>query len=209
MNDTTRLRGDVLTALDTRFETQGFRRRRDSFAWRRPVTPGLVHSLHLNFGLYRGTGTLVAHPSVGARYDVIEAGLLAAGVIAHRNPERATFGRMLASLTGNPTYQTDVASGAESLAETVWADWCAAGRSYLEELSDLERVIALLESPESQAWCCVVPGDRARLLPLALAAVGRRREALAALDRLRSDCGSDQLLPPFEQFAAWFRAQAT
>ncbi len=209
MNDTTRLRGDVLAALDGRLSTQGFRRRKDTFAWRRTVAPGLIHTLHLNFGLYPASGTLVTHPSVGARYEVIESGLLAAGVITRRSLERATFSRMLASLAGNPTYRTDVESGAECVAETVWADWCAAGRPYLEELSDLERVIALLESPDPQSWCSVGAGARARLLPLALAAVGRRQEALTALDRLLLDRGADQLLPRFEHFAAWFRAQAT
>jgi hypothetical protein len=209
MNDTTRLRGDVLDALDLRLSTQGFRRRKDSFAWRRTVAPGLIHTLHLNFGLYPASGALVIHPSVGVRYEVMEAGLLAAGVITRRSLERTTFGRMLASLAGNPTYRTDVSSGAEFVAETVWADWCAVGRPYLDELSNLERVIARLESPDPQSWCCEVAGARARLLPLALAAVGRRHEALAALDRLRTDRGSDQLLPRFEHFEAWFRAQAT
>ena len=209
MNDTTRLREDVLLALDARFAPIGFRRRKGSFAWKRKAVPGVVHSFHVNFGLYPRAGTLDAHPSVGARHDVIERDLVAAGMVVGKQPDRVTFGKMLSDLAGGALYETDLEAGGEPLAATLWADWCSVGRPYTEQISDLEAVIELLQAHDPAAWCCFGADHRARLLPLALAAVGRRDAALRALDWLGADLGQrDQLLPPFTQFETWFRAQA-
>jgi hypothetical protein len=207
MQETTRLRDDILAALDVRFAPHGYRRRRDSQLWRRKLSPGVITSFHLNFGLYPTVGRLATHPSVGARHDVIERWYVASGLRTKRSLDHMTCGYGMSQLVGIPWYNGDVDTGAEPLAETLWADWCSAGEPYAERLGDLEAVVALLQSPDHRTWCTLGRGQRERLLLLALSAVGRRDEALAAIEAFRKDLRhGDQMVPAFPEFVELFLA---
>jgi hypothetical protein len=204
VNADTQLRESILRSLDPLFAAAGFTRRERSFTWRRKVSTELTHTVHLNFGLY-GASVLV-NPSVGVRHASVERALQTYE-LADRSPDRTTFAQMLSVLSGGH-YSATVAEGPEAVSGTIWADWCATGRPFVAEVSDLNAAIRRLESPDVGTWCCIGRAWRARLLPVTLATAGRRDEALQWLERLRADMvGRDQAIPPFAIFEERFRTR--
>jgi hypothetical protein len=209
MNETTQLRDAILLALDARFASRGFTRRRPSYAWRHAAAPGITHGVHINFGLYPRDGRVSAVPSIGTRIDAVDRLMLAAGLRATSDSDRLIFTQLLPDLAGASSYDATVATDPDGCVDTIWADWCAVGELAVARLSDLSTIITMLSATDPKDWCCPSRSHRARLLPIALAAAGRSAEALSALDWIRTDIASrDQMLPPFEQFETWFRAQA-
>ena len=198
----TQLREAILRTIDPRFASDGFDRRKNDFEWRRRISENLEHSVHLNFG--RHGLSVSVNPSVGVRHEDVERILVQCSV---RTTEAgaATFATMLTDLAGG-RYEATVEEGPEAVGELIWADWCAAGRPFVEDVSTLSAAIRRLQSSEPHDWCCFGRALRARLLPASLAAAGRSHEAIASLESLRGDvAGRDQLLPSFADFEACFR----
>jgi hypothetical protein len=202
MKATTELREQILSALDPLFGSDGFTRKNGHFAFRRAVAASVTQSVHLNFGASESTGTVVVRPSVGARHNDIERGLVVAGVIVKASTDRVTIARSLAP----EPYETTIAKGAGPVAHAIWADWQSVGRQFAHELSASEHVIASLSSDDSKDWGLLIPGMRRRLLILFLDAMDRRTEALGLLDKWESQpAGRDQIIPTLAAFASWFR----
>lgn len=210
MNATTRFRTELLAALDPLFATRGFRRRKDSFAWARSVSAEHTQSVHLNFALYPNAGQIAVIPTIGVRFASLDAGLVAAGVVPKPGSrDRSTVGFAIRPRDAQ-SYLFGTGDSPSAAAEALWRDLEARAFPQLGEAVSLEYVIAALASPEPERWGILGRSSRARLWPLALLAAGRRGEALAVLARLESEMtGADQMVPPFEHFAAWFRGQAT
>ena len=209
MNATTRFRTELLAALDPLFETRGFRRRKDSFAWTRQVSAEQTQSVHLNFGLYPGAAEVSVLPTVGVRFATLEGGLVAAGVVPKTGSrDRSTVGFAIRPADAQ-AYAFSAGDPPSTAAAALWHDLEARAFPQLEEAGSLDYVVAALASPEPDRWGILSRSARARLWPLALQAAGRRREALAVLPQLENELsGVDQMVPPFEYFAAWFRAHA-
>lgn len=210
MNATTRFRTDLLAALDPLFATRGFRRRTDSFAWARQVSGEHTQSVHLNFGLYPAAGQIAVMPTIGVRFATLDAGLVAAGVVPKAGSrDRSTVGFAIRPANA-PSYRFAVGDSPSAAAGVLWRDLEARAFPQLETAVTLDYLIAALASPEPDQWGIVGRSARARLWPLALRAAGRHGEALAVLAQLEDEMrGIDQMVPAFEHFAAWFRAQAT
>jgi hypothetical protein len=210
MNATTRFRTELLAALDPLFATRGFRRRKDSFAWTRRVSAEHTESVHLNFGLYPGAARVSVIPTIGVRFATLEAGLVAAGVVPRTGSrDRTTVGFAIRPANAE-SYAFAAADSPPAAAGALWHDLEARAFPQLEAAGSLDYVITALASPEPDRWGILSRSARARLLPLALQAAGRRDEALVALAQLENEMpGVDQMVPPFEHFAAWFRAHAS
>jgi hypothetical protein len=201
MNDSPR--ESFLAALDARLSPEGFRLRRRSQSWRRETRGLPAIGIHVNFG--RSSQPLAVIPTIGVRYDSIEGELVRAGIVqAGAIKDRFTFARPL-TVVADGVYEVSATEGPGPTVDRIWADWCAEGRSFAEQLSDLDAVITMLESDIPAQWCCASRSDRARLLPVALAVSGRFAEASDWLPRLGEDIrGRDQMLPEFDAFRTWF-----
>ena len=209
MNATTRFRADLLEALDPLLREVGFSRRKDSFAWVRQLSSELTHSVHLNFGLYPAAGRVSVNPTLGVRFATVEAALVAAGVVPQAGSrERSTVAFVMRPRDAT-AYEFAAVSSPAAAANVLWSDLESGELARLEEAGTLDHVIAMLSRPEPDQWGILGRSARARLLPLALRAAGREADALAVLAELEGEMrGVDQMVPPFEHFAAWFRGRA-
>ena len=210
MNATTRFRTELLATLDPLFASRGFARRKVSFGWVRPVSAEHTHTVHLNFGLYPAEGRITVSPCIGVRFATLEAGLVAAGVV----PGSASRDRSTVGFAMRPPNASSYAFGAADspalAAGVLWTDLESRAFPQLAAAGTLDHVIATLQRPEPDQWGILSRSARARVWPLALQAAGRRDDALAVLAELEDEMREiDQLVPPFDQFAAWFRARAT
>jgi hypothetical protein len=202
MQQATQLREHILESLDPRFTAAGFTRPKRDFVWKRKVSREVRLYLHLNFGVY--PASVSVHPNMGARHANVERVLVECGV-RDASADAGTFGKMLAELSGG-RYDTQLLYGPEPVADLIWADWCSVGRQFAEDVCDLNLAIERLASDDQRVWCCLGRDLRATLLPSALAAQGRRTEALAWLDRLGEEYADHAAYGPiFHRFAVRLR----
>jgi hypothetical protein len=202
MSQATNLREQILASLDLRFAAAGFKRPKRDFVWKRTVSRDVRLYLHLNFGVYQADVSV--HPNMGARHASVERVLVECGA---RQPsaDAGTFGKMLSELSGG-RYNSHASLGPERVADLIWADWCAVGRPFAEDVADLTHAIERLASDDPREWCCISRDVRAVLLPSALAAQGRRADALAWLDRFEAEYAKGAPLGTvFQPFAAKLR----
>jgi len=195
----TQRRNEILEALDSPFGSEGFKRGKASFAWKRTASREVTAHVHLNFGRY---GELVrVNPSFGLRFRQVERALVALGVKS--SEEGATVGWNLAELASGD-YVSSLSEPVEMVASAIWADWSAVGRPFLDRVDSLDVLCELLQSEAASSWG-THRSYRARLLPTIQRVLGREAEARRLLPILGADLeGRDQNVPAFDEFVRLF-----
>jgi hypothetical protein len=160
MQQATQLRERIPESLDSRFTTAGFRRPKRSFEWKRKPSRDVRLNVHLNFGVY--ATSVSVNPNMGARHASVEQ-VLEECAVCSTGADAGTFGRMLSELSDG-RYESHLADGPESVANLIWADWCAVGRQFAEDVGDQNFAIRSLTSDEPDRWCCDGRDFRAMLL---------------------------------------------
>ena len=180
-------RAPYLEAGDVALIPLGFKRKKKEFMWRRAVDSD-IEWIHLNFG--KG----MIGPSYGVHYADLER-LFPPDLGVRGGPWC-----LLEHLTGT-SY-----SSSTTPPDVVARDLLIAVEE-LRALSDRQGYTDVLMSEQRPRKFVVLTVDRIRMLPVLLASFGRFKEAftwLARFELLAKE--SDQMVPPYEAFAAHFRA---
>jgi hypothetical protein len=104
-------------------------------------------------------------------------------------------------------YIASIQEGSAPIVARLAADMERHGLPCLEELSSLERLAESLALPTPHDWPILLGrSQRARLLPLVLALMGRTEDAIDCLGRLRQELAErGELQPDFDAFGAWLQ----
>lgn len=198
-------RREILSEMDPILSDRGFIRKKSSFDWHKTLNEEITQSINMGIVLYPRAQGISVNPNVSVRYESIEQALVEAGIVdAAYLGERATFGQGINNIT-RKTYWIAADGAVLELTRAVYKDILEYGFPSLEKLSDITQVIKMLSSGNVQGWAECSASDRARLLPLALAANGKSVEALTFIPALAKELeGRDQMIPNYQHFTAWF-----
>jgi hypothetical protein len=180
-----------LQAVDRCLVPMGFKRRTRTQEW--TFSSGLDTTwVHLNFGLG------LINVSFGVRYRDLEK----------RWPDLpgAVYGttQMMNSL-----FQPAKLYPAQDGPDVLVADLVAFALPAAGQLTNRDKVIELLSSPNAADWPVPSFSHRVRLLPLLLDAAQKPQEALIAAQHFNAEAkGRDQILPTYDVFFDAFRSKS-
>lgn len=193
----TRQLATLVADIDRSLAERGFTRTRRSQTWHRAVDTANDAWVHLN------VGREIVNLSVGVTYVDLTHFLPDTFLSDTARPVVAA-GRMLTELY-DPPHWYSLSDGAAAICE----DLNGKGMATICELLDRPAVLSALRSPRSRDWP-VLSGysGRIRLLPLLLAGLGERQEALQVADDFSGEARTrDQFVPTYDAFHDALRAR--